>query len=267
MQELLGFKPEVIQQLAAEAGIDPATLDLLKKHDITAKKLLELLQQSGLAATPPTGSIPKPKEVDEQPEVDSDTEPSEPVSRNSHPTNDQTESGSDGDSSGKTAGSSNIEKPKIHHPRNDEFITYLYTRPDDFDEDEADTDAEQRINRGRQGVEAVLKFERDAGRFPEAMPQTHEGCDVISKDANGYIERYIEVKTTGASWKNRGVTLSSPQFKSAQANESSFWLYVVEDVGTPNQKIYRIQNPAHRTKHFVFNHGWRALTEADQKES
>jgi hypothetical protein len=95
------------------------------------------------------------------------------------------------------------------------------------------------------------------------MPQTHEGCDVISKDATGYIERYIEVKTPGAGWKNRGVTLSYPQFKSAQANESSFWLYVVEDVGTPSQKIYRIQNPAHRTKHFVFNHGWRELAESD----
>jgi uncharacterized protein DUF3883 len=142
-------------------------------------------------------------------------------------------------------------------------MTYIYSRPENRDEDEADMDAGQRIKKGRLGVDAVLEFERKAGRFPEAMPQTHEGCDVISIDANGYIERYIEVKTPGSSWGSRGVTLSYSQFKAAQANEKEYWLYVVDDVGKPTQRIYRIQNPALRTKYFAFDQGWRELAKRD----
>lgn len=265
MQELLGFKPEVIQQLAAEAGIDPATIDLLKKHDITAAKLLELLQKNGLVAAPKSAPESPPAELGESEEEDAEREITDTEQANSAPDHSQTESQPTGknNGSGVTGGASSGGKSTIHHPQDGEFITYLYTKPDDYDEDEADANAGQRVKNGRQGVEAVLKFEREAGRFPDAMPQTHEGCDVISKDANGYIERYIEVKTPGSSWGKRGVTLSYPQFQAAQANEKDFWLYVVEDVGQPSQRIYRIQNPACQTKYFSYDIGWRELAESD----
>ncbi len=95
------------------------------------------------------------------------------------------------------------------------------------------------------------------------MPQTNEGYDVVSRNAADEIIRYIEVKTPGEPWGQRGVTLSQPQFEAAQTFGDSFWLYVVEDVGKPTQCIYRIQDPAQRTKHFAFNHGWRSLAEPD----
>jgi len=123
--------------------------------------------------------------------------------------------------------------------------------------------AVQRKKRGQDGVEVVLAYERAAGRTPEAMPQTNEGYDVVSRNAVGEIVRYIEVKTPGEPWGHRGVTLSQPQFEAAQTFGVSFWLYVVEDVGKPTYRIYRIQDPAQRTKHFAFNHGWRALAEPD----
>jgi hypothetical protein len=265
IQELLGFKPEVIKQLAIEAGVDLETIDLLKKHDITAEKLLQMLQQAGMEAKP-------------TPLVSDESTPNRDSQTNSSKSSDDPSQSATGTSLDQQSGTnstragqdfkpfSNKQNESIRQPQAGEFVTYIYTHPDNGDaRDDGDIaeNSEQRIKDGLRGVEAVLEYERKAGRIPEQMPQTHEGYDVISRNISSHVERYIEVKTPGSKWGSRGVTLSHPQFKAAQTHEENYWLYVVEDVGKPSQRIYRIQNPAVKTKYFAFDHGWRELAELD----
>jgi hypothetical protein len=105
-------------------------------------------------------------------------------------------------------------------------------------------------------------FEKQAGRSPTEMDHFHEGYDVESRNPAGEIERYIEVKAISAAWGERGVTLSQPQFTHAQQLKDRYWLYVVENPGTPSQGIHRIQNPALQVKSFAYDHRWQILAEA-----
>jgi hypothetical protein len=57
--------------------------------------------------------------------------------------------------------------------------------------------------------------------------------------------------------------VSQPQFTSAQQLKDRYWLYVVENPGTPSQIIHRIQNPAVLVQCFAYDQGWRALAEPD----
>jgi hypothetical protein len=114
----------------------------------------------------------------------------------------------------------------------------------------------------REGIDAVLTFEKQAGRIPTEMPHFNEGYDIESRDDTGEIERYIEVKSIGAVWGECGVTLSQPQFKMAQKLQNRFWLYVVENAGLPGTVIYRIQNPALQFERFVYDCSWRMLAES-----
>ena len=72
----------------------------------------------------------------------------------------------------------------------------------------------------------------------------------------------MELRSVSAAWGERGVTLSQPQFKAAQDLKERYWLYVVENPGTPTQLIHRIQNPALLVKSFSYDRGWQALAEA-----
>jgi len=52
----IAFKPPIIDQLAKEAGIDPAALDLLRKLGITS--VADLTSRLGITGTPPEGGAP-----------------------------------------------------------------------------------------------------------------------------------------------------------------------------------------------------------------
>jgi hypothetical protein len=95
------------------------------------------------------------------------------------------------------------------------------------------------------------------------MDHFHEGYDIESRNSSGEIERHIEVKAISAAWGDRGVTLSQPQFITAQQLKGRYWLYVVETPGTASRVIHRIQNPALRVKSFAYDQGWRALAETE----
>jgi len=127
--------------------------------------------------------------------------------------------------------------------------------------------SEERKAVGSLGVDAVLAFEQRAGRTPTRMPPTHEGYDIESCDALGKIERYIEVKTIRTEWGERGVTLTSAQFEAAREHKGLYWLYVVENPGSQDQRIFRVWNPGEMARWYVFDHGWRQLTEPDDLEA
>ena len=106
---------------------------------------------------------------------------------------------------------------------------------------------------------AVCRYERERGRNPEEMPQTHPGYDIVSRNAEtDRAERYIEVKGTSGEWNIRGVGLSRLQFTTAQEQGERFWLYVVEcALDEDAARVHAIQNPAQKVDHFMFDGGWR----------
>jgi len=154
------------------------------------------------------------------------------------------------------------------HSQSGKYFTFVYTLPEEnvslggsngIDSDEID----RREKVGRGGVDAVLQFERKTGRKPVEMDHLHEGYDVESSNASGEIERYIEVKAISADWGDRGVTLCQAQFTTSQELKERYWLYVVENPGTPSEFIYRIQNPASQVKSFAYDKGWKTVAEAE----
>ena len=115
----------------------------------------------------------------------------------------------------------------------------------------------------RAGVDLVLRYEIDAGRRPVEMPHENEGYDIESYDADGNLDRYIEVKSFSGSWDMTAAGLTRSQFDLGRSAGASFWLYVVERATSADCAIYRIQNPAQRTNYFMFDDGWRSAAEGD----
>ena len=95
------------------------------------------------------------------------------------------------------------------------------------------------------------------------MPHNHPGYDLESRGQNSEVLRYIEVKSTGLDWN--GVLLSSTQFQKAQELGDRYWLYVVENADSGNPQVYPIQNPAGVTERFIFDSGWKQISEAQMK--
>jgi hypothetical protein len=278
LQALLGFKPEVIQQLADQVGVDPSVIDLVKKHGLTEDKLLHLLRQAGLenkaqdAEPPPAPSAPpaQPKlptafsaaAVAQAlidllgPDAASPTPPPPGLLTPKAP------GGSPPAGNGSPIVASRGNRGGGSQDR--KRFTFIYVRPGDNGNSGMDSDEiDRREKVGREGVDAVLEFEKQAGRNPTEMDHFHEGYDIESRNAAGVIERFIEVKSISGAWGQGGVTLSQPQFKAAQELKDRFWLYVVANAGTPFEIIYRIQNPALLVRSFVYDYGWQALAEAN----
>jgi hypothetical protein len=67
-------------------------------------------------------------------------------------------------------------------------------------------------------------------------------------------------------WTEGYAVLSRPQFKKADTHGVAFWLYVVDRAETEEFHIYRIQNPAQRANHFMFDDGWRVVAEKESEK-
>ena len=93
------------------------------------------------------------------------------------------------------------------------------------------------------------------------MPHKNPGYDIDSRDANGNVVRYIEVKSFSGRWNNTYAVLSRPQFNKANELGNVFWLYVVERAESEDFQIHRIQNPPLNANYFMFDSGWRTLAE------
>jgi hypothetical protein len=119
---------------------------------------------------------------------------------------------------------------------------------------------------GKLGVERVAKEERErldrctgCGKWEvKIMPPNHPGYD-IEVWIDGAIERYIEVKSLRDAWGARGVGMTPTQFEQAQKSRAKYWLYVVEQVESPDGAVTRIQDPGTRVTRFQFDEGWKPL--------
>jgi hypothetical protein len=104
----------------------------------------------------------------------------------------------------------------------------------------------------------VMEHEQSEGREPEEMSGNNVGYDIESKEPNGDI-RFIEVKSTKSLWGGDGITLSFAQLNLAYIKKDAFWLYVVENIGSANPRIYKIQNAAKHIRGFKLNDAWKEI--------
>ncbi|MBE0669056.1 MAG: DUF3883 domain-containing protein [Anaerolineales bacterium] len=127
----------------------------------------------------------------------------------------------------------------------------------DADDEESHTPVDEA------GIRKVLEHETICGRIPKEMPHNYPGYDIESRDNSGKVVRYIEVKSMSGQWTDGYAVLSRRQFKKAYTDDVSFWLYVVDRAESDKSHIYRIQNPARRANHFMFDDGWRVVAEEE----
>lgn len=111
------------------------------------------------------------------------------------------------------------------------------------------------------GINAVIQYERQSGRDPEQMEHTNEGYDIASRDSDGHLVRYIEVKSLSSSWDGYGVGLSPSQFSMARLEKTLFWLYVVENADSDSPVVHAICDPASQVVEYRFDDGWLEVEE------
>lgn len=168
-------------------------------------------------------------------------------------------------SSGSTQNSIDLERPQYaNHSRTrkpGKLRSYVIKDPsnDPTKEDPRKTMHRQQVD--RRGIEAVLEWEKDHNRFPELMAPNFKGYDIRSKDADGSIIRYIEVKSISGPWTIEGVGMSKSQFDKARQQHGRFWLYVVEHTNS-EPRIFQIQNPANLVDEYRFDDGWKSVAES-----
>ena len=144
------------------------------------------------------------------------------------------------------------------------LISYVKQRKsdDEHDRESSAIDREYKLSIEAASRALVCAYEKERGRDPEEMAQTHPGYDIVSRRVGSdEIDRYIEVKGTSGEWKNRGVSISRLQFSEAQNYGDKYWLYVVEHALDENcARIHAIQSPAMKVDSFMFDGEWRKVS-------
>lgn len=111
-------------------------------------------------------------------------------------------------------------------------------------------------------INAVIKYEKNAGRAPVEQPHNNPGFDIVSAGSDGAGRRLIEVKGLAGAWTERGVKLSHVQFATAQQHPGDYWIYVVEHARDPqSHRVSAIANPFSKVIEYWFDHGWKDATE------
>lgn len=290
----IAFRPAIIDQLAKEAGIDPALLELLKKHGITSEA--ELRSRLGITEAQPEGSeIDAPSSAnvyDDAKELYGDDMP-EPEQGKPDPDfdenmpGDSSRGGRQGGIGAKSLpGGANVDrgarvgpgapgngggrggeishggqgKRSPGHAGGRPFISYVGVH---MDEDEADPDGldhDMRMRIEEQAIELIMRTEPMLRRTPGGNP----GFDLYEVDESGNPIRWVEVKSMTGSLDGRPVGLSHVQFDYARERGAAYWLYVVENATDPKgSQVLRIQDPVAHARTFTFDRGWRQIARTE----
>ena len=256
------FKPPIVDQLAAEAGFEPAMLDWLKKRGITD---LAALDELGL--------------LDDMPAVEDATSaigvatPNSPMVEDPSAEQSRTSEGGSGPRASLGGYDGRSERtafrssrsgghPQRTRPTNasslgsPSFVSYVAVDHEDSDDDSGELDHEERMALEEAAIALILSHERDWQRTQMHNP----GFDLV-KVADGQERSWCEVKAMTGSLHDRPVGLSHTQFKCAQERGDAYWLYVVECAGGENARIVRIRDPAGQAKTFTFDKGWLDVAE------
>ena len=175
--------------------------------------------------------------------------------------------GDDSASGGSSQKYSPQPRPQHKQEWDQRLLSYVKHKSQDADEAGRgeSSDNEENLAIEIAARAAVCRYERERGREPEEMPQTHPGFDIISRKANH--ERRIEVKGLSGEWGLRGVSVSRLQFMNAQDFGDDYWLYVVEFASDPEKRrIYPIQDPAFKVASYMFDSNWRDIATLERPD-
>ena len=124
-------------------------------------------------------------------------------------------------------------------------------------EAERPTEEEESKRTGKAGVALVMEFERQQGRRPKEMDQYHPGYDIESYGPDGQVERYIEVKSITGPWEGYRVSLTATQFETARKYGDKYFLYVVDNIETPQHaRLHIVRDPGRRGNAYAFDEEW-----------
>lgn len=284
LQTKIAFKPPIIDQLAKEAGIDPAALDLLRKLGIT--NVADLTTRLGITNPPSEPLIDTEPEAnalsdgdvyDDAKDLYDDGMPDIPPSTPDPDGGDGATAGAGrggqgnggarggtgghGASGGKGGGSSGSHGKRTPGQTGTRpFISYVGTHPDDDgpDPDGLDQVARMQIEEG--AIDLIIGLEPALRRTPEGNP----GFDLYEADNSGKQIRWIEVKSMTGTLEDRPVGLSHTQFDCAREKGDAYWLYVVEHATDPTQaRVLRIQDPVGHARTFTFDRGWSGIARTE----
>jgi hypothetical protein len=166
-----------------------------------------------------------------------------------------------GERYGKATDGGETAQPRSSKKRS-KFRTYVVNEEVGGSEPKSEN-TEPRSEVDEAGIRHVCDYETSQLRFPNVMPHENPGFDIKSLDEDGFIVRYIEVKSCSGEWDCDGVAMSKTQFEDAQTHGEVHWLYVVEKATSQDFRIFRIQDPARRVTEFIFDDGWQAITETE----
>lgn len=287
------FKPPIIDQLAKEAGIDPAALDLLRKLGIT--NVADLTSRLGLTnsahepepSPPPEPDADDPSDGDvyegardlygdDMPDIPPGTPDPEggddvsidaggggkgPSGTGTARSGSHGASGSNGTSGGKGNSKGNGQGKRTPGQAGGRpFISYVGTHPDDNVPDPDGLDQTERMRIEARAIDLIIDLEPALRRTPEGNP----GFDLVEVDREGKQIRWVEVKSMTGNLKDRPVGLSHTQFDCAREKGDAYWLYVVEHASDPAvARVLRIQNPVGHSRTFTFDHGWSQIAQTD----
>jgi hypothetical protein len=283
----IAFKPPLIEQLAKEAGIDPALLDLLKRHGITSEA--ELKSRLGITDSPaepePEPQPPPSSGGDvygdakdlygDLPDIPPGTpDPSggddvrtggtgtggggRPGGGGGPRDGGDGKGGSPGGSGKPTdgGGGTGTGKRTPGGVGGRPFISYVGTHPDDEESDPDGLDQAARMRIEELAIQQIIKVEPSLNRTPSLNP----GFDLYEKDGSGEPCRWVEVKAMTGTLADRPVGLSHTQFECARQHGPAYWLYVVEQASNSDKsRILRIQDPVAHARTFTFDHGWALI--------
>jgi hypothetical protein len=297
LQTKITFKPPIIDQLAKEAGIDPAILDLLRRDPTIVAELTSRLSTSPAPQTEPsaeseqeTGEPSDGDVYDGAKDLYGDDMPDIPPGTPDPDGGDGLGTGVGGGSRGRTGSGSSRGgsqsnggghgglgghgtpgdkgsgkgggqgKRTFGHTGGRPFISYVGTHPDEEGPDPDGLDQAERMQIEKRAIDLIIRLEPGLRRTPEGNP----GFDLFEVDSSGRQIRWVEVKSMTGTLQDRPVGLSHTQFDCAREKGDAYWLYVVERATDPAQaRVLRIQNPVGHARTFTFDHGWSEIARTD----
>ncbi|VVN19887.1 hypothetical protein PS631_04324 [Pseudomonas fluorescens] len=259
----IAFKPPIIDQLAKEAGIDPAILDLLRRDPTIVAELASRLSASSTLEPestedpePETGAPSNGDVYDDAKDLYGEDMPDIPPGTPGDPdSGDGLGNGVKGRGNGggyvkRTPGQTGARP----------FISYVGAHPDDDGSDPDDLDQAVRMQIEKGAIDLIIGLEPKLRRTRDGNP----GFDLFEADNNGKLIRWVEVKSMTGSLQDRPVGLSHTQFNYAREKGDAYWLYVVEYAAdSVKARVLRIQNPIAHAKTFTFDRGWIEIAQTD----
>lgn len=103
-----------------------------------------------------------------------------------------------------------------------------------------------------EAIAFILKQEKDWQR-PEN--RNNPGFDLYQTGRRGQITRWCEVKSLSGEFS--GVSLTHTEFKEALKRGKRYWLYIVENVGSDDVVLIKINDPAGKAERFTYGTHWR----------